>query len=241
MSTYVIGDIHGGFKALKQLITQINPTQRDQLVFLGDFVDGWSQPVETIEYAISLSEQLNCVFIRGNHDDLTQQWMEKNTDNPMWLLSGGLSTVNAYNAVDSSVFNKHLKFFKQLKNFHIDAENRLFVHAGFHNLKGVEHEYHNSAFYWDRTLWETACALDPSIDENSVFYPKRFKIYHNIFIGHTPTTRIGSDVPVKKANVYNIDTGAGFKGKLTALRLDDEAIFQSDEVFRLYPNERGRN
>ncbi|MDT8346758.1 MAG: metallophosphoesterase family protein, partial [Flavobacteriaceae bacterium] len=149
MSTYVIGDIHGGYKALKQLIEKINPRPTDQLVFLGDFVDGWSQPVETIEYALRLSNHLNCVFIRGNHDDLAQQWMEKNTDNPMWLLSGGLSTVNAYNAVDSSVFNKHLKFFQDLKNYHIDAENRLFVHAGFHNLKGVEHEYSDIAFYWD--------------------------------------------------------------------------------------------
>ncbi|MDT8347582.1 MAG: serine/threonine protein phosphatase, partial [Flavobacteriaceae bacterium] len=76
---------------------------------------------------------------------------------------------------------------------------------------------------------------------SSAFFPKRFKIYHSIFIGHTPTTRIGSDVPVKKANVYNIDTGAGFKGKLSAFRLEDEAVFQSEEVFRLYPNEKGRN
>jgi serine/threonine protein phosphatase 1 len=41
--TYVIGDIHGALKALKQIIVRLNPQQDDKLIFLGDYVDGWSE------------------------------------------------------------------------------------------------------------------------------------------------------------------------------------------------------
>lgn len=38
-----IGDIHGGLKALEQLIDKINVQNEDQLIFLGDYVDGWPE------------------------------------------------------------------------------------------------------------------------------------------------------------------------------------------------------
>jgi len=38
--TLAIGDIHGGLKALKQLIERIEITQSDTLIFVGDYVDG---------------------------------------------------------------------------------------------------------------------------------------------------------------------------------------------------------
>jgi serine/threonine protein phosphatase 1 len=42
-------------------------------------------------------------------------------------------------------------------------------------------------------------------------------------------------------NVWNIDTGAGFYGKLSCLDIDTKAFFQSDKILDLYPNEKGRN
>jgi serine/threonine protein phosphatase 1 len=42
-------------------------------------------------------------------------------------------------------------------------------------------------------------------------------------------------------NVWNVDTGAAFKGKITALNINTKAYFQSDELPMLYPNEKGRN
>ncbi|WP_217707033.1 metallophosphoesterase [Pedobacter ghigonis] len=38
--TLVIGDIHGGLKALIQLLERASVTKQDRLIFLGDFVDG---------------------------------------------------------------------------------------------------------------------------------------------------------------------------------------------------------
>ena len=39
----VIGDIHGGLKALHQVLDRAKVTSKDTLIFLGDFVDGWSE------------------------------------------------------------------------------------------------------------------------------------------------------------------------------------------------------
>ena len=42
-------------------------------------------------------------------------------------------------------------------------------------------------------------------------------------------------------NIWNVDTGAAFKGKLTAINIDTKAYFQSDDLPSLYSNEKGRN
>jgi serine/threonine protein phosphatase 1 len=38
--TLVIGDIHGAYKALLQIMDRAKVDDDDQLIFLGDFVDG---------------------------------------------------------------------------------------------------------------------------------------------------------------------------------------------------------
>jgi serine/threonine protein phosphatase 1 len=42
-------------------------------------------------------------------------------------------------------------------------------------------------------------------------------------------------------NVWNIDTGAAFTGKLTIMDIDTRQFWQSDPVKNLYPGETGRN
>ena len=48
---------------------------------------------------------------------------------------------------------------------------------------------------------------------------------------------MGSDSPLVKHNVYNIDTGGGFnKGRLTAYEINSDTYIQSSPV-ELYPEE----
>jgi serine/threonine protein phosphatase 1 len=60
--TYVIGDIHGALKALKQVIDRCNPTMGSRLIFLGDYVDGWSESSEVIQYLLELDAIYDCIF-----------------------------------------------------------------------------------------------------------------------------------------------------------------------------------
>ncbi|MFV5687497.1 metallophosphoesterase family protein [Flavobacterium sp. ZT3R25] len=241
MRTLVIGDIHGGLHALHQIMERANVTTKDTLIFLGDYVDGWSQSPQVIDYLIELQKKQACICIRGNHDDLLLEWLNKSNDNLMWYKHGGEATVIAYETIDAETKQKHIEFLQSLENFYLDEQNRLFVHAGFTNMNGVDFEYFPGLFYWDRTLWETALALDKTIKSNDLFYPKRFTLYNEIYIGHTPVSRIGKTIPVQMACVWNLDTGAAFKGPLTIMDVDTKEYWQSEPLMTLYPNEKGRN
>ena len=241
MRTLVIGDIHAGVKALDQVLQRAGVKQDDLLIFLGDYVDGWSEAVETVDYLIALEKQYRCIFLRGNHDELCCNWLETGEDNPIWLANGGQATIDSYEAAGPQVKHAHLVFYKGLRNYHLDARNRLYIHAGFTNLKGVDFEYFSKTFYWDRTLWELALSLDPGIPRDSVYYPKRLLNYEQIFIGHTPLSKIGKSVPHNAANVWNIDTAAAYKGPLTILDASTKEYWQSDPVCSFYPGENGRN
>lgn len=239
--TFVVGDIHGGLKALIQVLEKAKVTPKDTLIFLGDYVDGWSESPQVLDFFISLSKTQNCIFLRGNHDELVLHWLQNKHDNPMWYEHGGESTVKAYQMVSEETIQKHIEFLLSLKNYHLDEKNRLFIHAGFTNLKGVTYEHFPRLLYWDRTLWEMVLALDSTLSTDSVFYPRRLKLYHEIYIGHTPVTQIDQTTPTNKANVWNIDTGAAFKGPLTILDIDSKLFWQSEPVYLLYPEEIGRN
>jgi len=241
MRTLVIGDIHGGLRALHQIMERAKVTTKDTLIFLGDYVDGWSQSPQVIDYLIELKTTHNCVFIRGNHDELLAEWLNESKDNPTWYKHGGESTVLAYSKISAETIQKHVEFLQSLENYYLDEQNRLYIHAGFTNVNGVIFEYFPKLFYWDRTLWETALSLDKKMKTDDLYYPKRFTLYQEIYIGHTPVTRINKTTPVQMANVWNIDTGAAFKGPLTILNVDTKEFWQSEPLPSLYPTEKGRN
>lgn len=241
MRTLVIGDVHSGLKALKQVLKKANVSTDDHLIFLGDYVDGWSDAAETITFLIDLNATHNCTFIRGNHDELCVDWLKKGEDNPTWFMHGGEATITSYKKLDDASIKKHAQFFDDLKNYFLDEQNRLFLHAGFTNLKGVDYEYFSKSFYWDRTLWELALSVNPNLSKDNIHYPQRLLQYKEIYIGHTPVTRIGKTIPQQGANVWNIDTGAAFKGPLSIINIDNKEVWQSDPVHTFYPNERGRN
>nr|HPH33013.1 metallophosphoesterase [Chitinophagaceae bacterium] len=72
--TLVIGDIHGGLRALKQVLERANVNPDDRLVFLGDLVDGWSESAQVVDYVMELALQQECIFIKGNHDEWCEDW-----------------------------------------------------------------------------------------------------------------------------------------------------------------------
>jgi serine/threonine protein phosphatase 1 len=156
-------------------------------------------------------------------------------------MNGGQATIESYEKASEEVRNAHISFYKSLRNYYLDNKKRLFLHAGFTNLKGVDFEYFSKTFYWDRTLWELALALDPGIAKDSIYYPKRLLHYSEIYIGHTPLSKIGKSVPHRAANVWNIDTAAAYKGPLTIIDADTKEFWQSDAVYSFYPGENGRN
>lgn len=241
MATYAIGDVHGAYRALQQVIQRVAPQAADRLIFLGDYVDGWSQSRQVIEYLLELHAKHDCIFIRGNHDAWCQEWLEGWGASPDWLYHGGDATMKSYGGISPEDRARHLDFFNRMRHFHEDGKGRLFIHAGFSSMHGPFMETYESNYWWDRTLWETAMATDDRIPRDSPFYPRRLLLYDEIYIGHTPTTNYGFEVPMHRCNVWDIDTGAAFTGRITVMDVQTKKIVQSDIVQTLYPGENGRN
>lgn len=239
--TLVIGDIHGGLRALIQVFERASLSNTDRLIFLGDYVDGWSESAQVMEYVMSLAERQPCIFIKGNHDVWCEEWLRTGKADSKWLFHGGQETAESYHSLDTISRQKHLNFLEQMKYYEVDELNRLYIHAGFTSMHGPQQEFYSSNFGWDRTLWEMALTMDKRIKKDSLLFPKRLKLFHEIYIGHTPTVYYNVDIPMQGCNVWNVDTGAAFKGRLSVIDVDTKKFWQSDPVISLYPGQTGRN
>lgn len=239
--TLVIGDVHGGFKALVQVFERAKVTTNDTLIFLGDYVDGWSESHEVIRFLFKIRETHNCLFLKGNHESLLLKWLLTKEENKVWESNGGDASIKSYLQLDDVELKQHIAFFEGLQSYFVDDKNRLFIHAGFTNPRGVQSEFFEEYLYWDRTLWEMVMAMDKSITPTDIRYPKRLLHHTEIFIGHTPVTNFGFNKPTNFANVWNIDTGAAFLGCISIMDIDTKEFWQSDVVADFYPNEDGRN
>lgn len=258
MRILVIGDIHGGLKALIQVLERSKfDSEKDQLIFLGDYVDGWSESAELIQYLINL--EIACVikpiFIRGNHDKWCEDWLTLGARPLIWTQQGGEATLQSYIKTGYLASEEHRTFFAKLHNYYIDDKNRGFVHGGFKSRKGLGHEVYQADYYWDRDLWQLALLQHNRIHETELDYVRRFEKHSELYIGHTSTInwevkphypeyqyQQNGDilVPMNRCNVWNLDTGGGFGGKLTIMDIDTKEFWQSDLLKDLYPYEHGR-
>jgi serine/threonine protein phosphatase 1 len=233
-----MGDIHGGYLALLQCLERSKfDKEKDTLIQLGDVADGWSQVPECVEELLTIK---NLIPIRGNHDKWTNDWFTNGVASKIWVTQGGKATKDAY--VDSGLLQdpKHVQFFRKQHNYHIDDQNRAFVHGGYESDKGLGHETYEADYYWNRDLWSIALSGKRSFDLGKAELPKHLRPHKEIYIGHTTTLNWDSDKPMNACNVWNLDTGGGFGGKLTIMDIDTKEYWQSDPLKDLYPNEKGR-
>lgn len=223
--TLVMGDIHGNYHALEQCLERCAFDQeKDTLIQLGDVVDGYSHAVEVVERLMQIP---NLIALRGNHDWWCMNWLVHRQMTHTWVRQRGKSTIEAYQRADVDK-DAHRQFFQNQQNFCVDQQNnRLFIHAGYENPKGPEYDLNQDVHFWDRELWKTAVASDPEI-------PDLLKRFDEVFIGHTPTLTLNTDKPLKAANVRNLDTGAGWSGKLTVMDANTKEYWQSDKAEALY-------
>lgn len=259
-TTFVIGDIHGNHKALKQVLERSGfDYDNDTLIQLGDVADGWSETYECVEELLKIK---NLIAIKGNHDEWFNEYLYMGIHPDGWR-QGGYMTAKSYlkqigkedmivkkdsgNYLcalnPSDVPLSHHEFFRNQLLYHIDDKNRVFVHAGFNRHLPFKKQDVRHIYFWDRDLWASALSYE-SMRSDVADKPLKFKMkddFHEIYIGHTATIFWDIDKPMKAANIWNLDTGGGaHKGKLTIMNVDTKEYWQSDTSIELYPDEKGR-
>ncbi len=236
MRRLAIGDIHGDLDALLSVLEQVNyDPADDQLFFLGDYIDRHNHSKEVVDLILNLR---NTVCLLGNHDqfmiDYLNQDITEKSISDFWWEHGGNATLDSYGieskytdnrrfSVNGEIPNEHKRFFLSLESYHITKDNHALVHGGFDlQLKDMSAQY----VMWDRNMWKTAKQNHP---HGSASYPCFYE-FDKIFIGHTNLLDYNEQrecFPVKRLNVWNIDTGAGFSGPLTIMDMDTEEYWQS--------------
>ena len=159
--TLIIGDIHGGLKAIHEVFQKANVTAQDKLIFLGDYVDGWSESAAVMDDMIELSNSNECIFIKGNHDLWCEDWLRTGEADTTWLFHGGQETVDSYAMVNAAKKMEHLAFLELMPYFVIDEQNRLFIHAGFTSMHGPQKEFHNWGSYENAPYYREAQNQEP--------------------------------------------------------------------------------
>jgi len=223
---FVVGDIHGAFKALLQCFEKVSFSYNDdQLICLGDVCDGWPQVRESIDELMKIK---NLVYIKGNHDHWAQNWMEGEDAHDYWLVQGGMATVISY---QDGIPDEHIQFLAR-SSFYCETDGNLFVHGGFDPTQKIDQQS-AELLMWDRTLISDAWK-----NRNTGI---KLTGYETVFVGHTPTLNFRSTKPIKACDVWLIDTGAGWSGGyLTIMNVETGEFFQSAVVDTFYPGFPGR-
>lgn len=250
MRTFVMGDIHGAWKALVQCLDRAGfDRETDELIQLGDVADGHDDVYRCVEELLDIK---NLIAIKGNHDDWFAEYIQTGIHPDQWL-QGGAATARSYlreNGKEDAITHNHdgyitglspadipehhQTFFKRQYLYYIDTLNNCFVHAGFDRrqlFKGQSPDI----YLWDRRLWKSALSFNATQRSvvNAVF--RMETPFKEVFIGHTSTTNWNTDKPMHAANVWNLDTGAGHDGRLTIMDITTKEFWQSDKVADLYP------
>jgi Calcineurin-like phosphoesterase len=217
MARYVIGDIHGCADELRRLVEALPVARGDQLVFLGDYIDRGPGSNVVVAYLISLAglvNQVDLVFLRGNHEDMLLSYLGIGGQHgDMFLINGGKATLASYGlgpdnfTVEralSTIPSGHLSFFRQLKSYHV-MESFLCVHAGIHPQKPLA-EQTDEELLWIR----------------NAFIYRSHSLPYTVLFGHTPQPTVFYDLPYK----VGLDTGLVYGNMLTCLEVDEKVLFQ---------------
>jgi serine/threonine protein phosphatase 1 len=222
---YAVGDIHGEAELLDELLAKIPHRPGDRFVFVGDYVDRGPDSRGVVDRLVQLARERECVFLLGNHESMFLDFLgwrgPEYFAGDAFLMNGGDRTLASYGYFDAPqpaqasfrLPKDHEDFYRSLRLHHLDGDY-LFVHAGVGRalLDESDVRYALRRAYPEDLLWDRA----------GIDLPHKLGV--TIVYGHTPT----ADFEVRWNLPFSIgiDTGAVYGGRLTAIRLPDESLFQ---------------
>jgi serine/threonine protein phosphatase 1 len=206
MLTYAIGDIHGRQDLLLLLLDRIRDHAGDRLhklVFLGDYIDRGPDSAAVIETVLTLQdarpETVMCLM--GNHESMLLSTVSDPTVTYWWLRNGGDATLASFGVREPA--NLPTPVLEWLRSLPVsfEDETHYYVHAGLRPGRRLQEQSDEDK------LWIREPFLDVDWDFGK-----------HVVHGHTPVLTGG---PETRPFRTNLDTGAVFRGILTAGIFDE--------------------
>ena len=220
LRVYAIGDVHGRLDLLQEMHRRIQ-AENDKtppfdwvIVHLGDYVDRGPDSKGVLDLLVSAQKKTHRMLaIAGNHDIGFLEFLATGAPNGIFAYNGGRQTALSYGvSID----------FNDLRSIAVGREALLraipSTHVEF--LRGLKLSMVFGDFFFCHAGIRPGIDLDKQDPEDLVWIRQQFldepRLYSKVIIhGHTPVT----DVEIRP-NRINLDTGAVFSGRLSAIAID---------------------
>jgi serine/threonine protein phosphatase 1 len=220
IAVYAIGDVHGCLDELLALERMIvadaaGLPSRKLMIMLGDYVDRGPFPAQVLDHLVADPPAgFDRICLAGNHELVMLDYLEGRASLAEWMRMGAASTLASYGidydrlraihgaesgidkTIRGTIPGAHREFLQSLPIM-ATLSRFVFVHAGI----------------------RPDLDLDAQSDEElasirSAFYERSHLLRNYVVHGHTPVTQA-----TRSGARINIDTGAYYSGRLTALRI----------------------
>ncbi len=214
---YAIGDIHGCPDELEFLLEHLrnvcNIDDKDQVIFIGDYIDRGFGSKSVIECLLRFQKlQPRSIFLRGNHEDMLLGFLGFEGRGSAYMQNGGEMFFESYGITSFAngqeardlLPTDHLSFLLNTERYVI-SDRHVFAHAGLDPLRDL-HSQLDQDLFWIR---------DPFINNLHNFGKA-------VVFGHTPFEDIVLHLPYK----IGIDTGLVYGNSLTCIEVNHEEVLQ---------------
>ncbi|EHK59124.1 metallophosphoesterase [Allomesorhizobium alhagi] len=220
IAIYAVGDVHGCLDELLSLERAIvangkNLPGRKLIIMLGDYVDRGPASSQVIDHLLAPPPAgFERICLAGNHEVVMLDYIDGRLGLADWMSMGAASTLLSYGidhdrlaqiyrssrqideVIRKTIPAAHIAFLRSLPIL-VEAQRFIFVHAGVRPEVDLERQSdYDLAFI------------------RSEFYERAHLLKKYVVHGHTPVAEAKRD-----GMRVNIDTGAVFGGRLTALRI----------------------
>lgn len=204
------GDIHGYLDKLVHLLDIVHPSEGDQVVFLGDYIDRGPDSCGVIEKLMEFGrDHPHTVFLRGNHEQLLLDTVNSSRpeDYLLFLQNGGDMTLESYGGELSNVPPEHIEFIRNTKLYSHHQAETVNPESGERNLQ---------EFVFAHAGVRPKVALDKQTKEDLLwirgqFLHSEYPMGETIIVhGHTPS----ENIPGKSPYRIPLDSGVYIKGPI---------------------------
>ncbi len=214
----IIGDIHGCFDELIQLLDKLgwskikeglyNHPQNRKLCFVGDLVDRGPKSPAVIRLAMNMIKKKKAYWVKGNHD---YKWERYLKGRKVQISHGIEETIKQFKTESQNFKDEVRDFIEDLPLYAIlDGGGLIIVHAGLEERLHYEKTKEVKAF---SLFGKTSGKYDEDGYPIRLRWQDDYKGKPTIVYGHVALNEVEE---INKC--IDVDTSCVFGGKLTALR-----------------------